>query len=204
MNPHIENFWHKKFDQDEYFYGTEPNDYLRQHASYLPKNGCILSLGEGEGRNAVYLAQLGFQVTAVDAAQSGLDKVRRLAESKKVHVNTLLVDLQNYTLSPNTWDGIISIFCHLPPALRRQVHTQIPQALKPKGVFLLEAYRPLQLDYKTGGPNSVELLYTAAELAAELTPLHLEHIAEIERNIHEGQGHQGRSAVVQVRAQRQP
>ncbi|AQS50938.1 SAM-dependent methyltransferase [Paenalcaligenes hominis] len=198
MNRNTDNFWHKKFDQSEYFYGQDPNDFLRETATHLPRGGRVLSLGEGEGRNAVYLAELGFQVTALDSAQSGLDKVTRLAQNKNVTVTTLWADLADYVFEPCAWDGIISIFCHLPPAVRQRVHTQIPQALTANGVFLLEAYTPKQLDYKTGGPSNIALLYQARTLAAELQPLAFTRLVETERYIHEGQGHQGQSAVVQV------
>lgn len=202
MNPSTNHFWHEKFKQNDYVYGTQANDFLTEYHHYLPKNGRILSLGEGEGRNAVYLAGLGYQVTALDAAQSGLDKVQRLAESQNVEVKTILTDLAHYEFEPNQWDGIISIFCHLPPTLRQQVHQQIPLALKTNGVFLLEAYAPKQLDFKTGGPSALEMLYTAADLATELTPLQFERLVELERNIHEGQAHHGTSAVVQIVARR--
>ena len=202
MNTSTDNFWHEKFKQNEYVYGTKANDFLANHVHHLPKNGHILSLGEGEGRNAVYLAELGFQVTALDAAQSGLDKVQRLADSKNVQIKTVLADLANYEFDANHWDGIISIFCHLPPALRQRVHQQIPSSLKPRGVFLLEAYRPQQLEFKTGGPGALEMLYNAVELGTELSALHFDHLVELERDIQEGQAHHGPSAVVQVLARR--
>lgn len=202
MNTSTDNFWHEKFKQHDYVYGTKANDFLSEYLHHLPQHGHILSLGEGEGRNAVHLAELGFQVTALDAAQAGLDKIQRLAESKQVHVKTILADLADYELEPHTWDGIISIFCHLPPALRQHVHQQIPYALKPHGVFLLEAYTPKQLEFKTGGPSAIDMLYNATDLATELAPLYFDHLVEIERNIHEGKAHHGQSAVVQVVARR--
>lgn len=202
MKAPIDNFWHQRFDQADYFYGKEPNDFLRSQVHHLPACGQVLSLGEGEGRNAVYLASLGYEVTAVDNAASGLEKIQRLAEEKQVKVNTVLADLSDYDLGTQQWDAIISVFCHLPLPVRQAVHKQIYTALKPNGIFLLEAYRPEQLEYKTGGPSNVELLYKASDIAAELAPLALDYIAEAQRYIHEGQGHQGQSAVLQVVASR--
>lgn len=197
-----DNFWHKKFDQESYFYGTQPNDFLRLHAHHIPTGGRVLSIGEGEGRNAVYLAEQGYEVTALDAAQSGLDKVKKLADQRGVQVKTQLVDLEDYVFEPAQWEGIVSIFCHLPALLRQHVHAQIGQSLNTNGVFLLEAYRPKQLEFKTGAPSHAALLYEAAILQEELSGLHFELLQEIERSIYEGDGHQGMSAVVQVLARK--
>lgn len=196
------NFWHQRFDQDSYFYGTEPNDFLRENQAVIPAHGHVLSIGEGEGRNAVFLAEQGFKVTAIDHAASGLDKIHKLAAKRGVNVETQLVDLNDYVFEMNRWDGIIAIFCHLPPLLRQQVHQQILQALKPNGVFLLEAYNPKQLKLKTGGPSNVDLLYTAESLQQDLTGLEFLHLKEIERIITEGEGHNGLSAVTQLIAKK--
>ena len=135
-----DTFWQARFEQKDYYYGTQANDFLQQHALNIPAKGRVLSIGEGEGRNAVYLASLGYEVTAIDIAESGLEKIRQLAAEKGVHVHTQQADLNQYEFEPNYWDGIISIFCHLPPRLRREVHQAAAAALKPAGVFLLEAY----------------------------------------------------------------
>ena len=112
--------WDERYSGDEYAYGTEPNDFLRTVAPRLPV-GNTLCLGEGEGRNAVFLAGLGHEVTALDASAVGLEKTRRLAEARAVSVRTLHTDLAQYTIEPGAWDVIVSIFCHLPPDLRRRV-----------------------------------------------------------------------------------
>ncbi|NLJ62110.1 MAG: class I SAM-dependent methyltransferase [Alcaligenaceae bacterium] len=204
MTKQTDNFWHQRFLQDSYFYGTQPNDFLKAQAHVLPKGGRVLSIGEGEGRNAVFLAEQGFDVTALDAAQSGLDKVQRLATERGVTVNTLCVDLNDYVFEPQQWDAIISIFCHLPPVLRARVHQGVVQALKPNGVFLLEAYVPKQLQYGTGGPKNLDLLYQASSLKQDLQGLNFILLEEVEREIYEGDGHHGLSAVVQLIAKKTP
>lgn len=196
------NFWHQRFDQESYFYGTEPNDFLRENITIFPAKGRILSIGEGEGRNAVFLAEQGFEVTAIDSAASGLEKARKLAAERNVSIETQCVDLNDYVFEENHWDGIIAIFCHLPPLLRQQVHKQISQALKPDGVFLLEAYHPDQLTFKTGGPSNKELLYEASYLQQDLDGLRLLRLKETQRTITEGEGHNGISAVVQLIAKK--
>lgn len=202
MTKSTANIWHEKYQQDEYLYGTDANDFLRAHSAHIPAGGRVLSIGEGEGRNAVYLAQQGYEVTAIDAAESGLEKVAKLAQARGVKVDTQLIDLNDYEFAQNHWDGIINVFCHLPPTLRQQVHGQIITALKPNGVFLLEAYSPRQLEFNTGGPSTLELLYCKNEIKNEMAELTIEYLQEVERYIKEGKGHDGMSAVVQLLARK--
>lgn len=192
------NHWDTTFSASHYHYGTEPNDFLKAHAHAIPAGGRVLCIGEGEGRNAVYLAEQGFVVTALDASKVGLEKTAALAASRNVDVTTVHADLADYDLGKQCWDGIVSIFCHLPPALRHKVHTAIPFALRKDGVFVLEGYRPEQLEYKTGGPNNVDMLYTLTTLEEELKPLSFVIAEEVVRHIEEGRGHQGTSATVQI------
>ena len=200
MSQNSKNPWDERYSQSEYYYGREPNDWLKLHSHSFPKGGNVLSLGEGEGRNAVYLAQLGLQVTAVDASRVGLEKLEKFAQEKGVHVTSVLEDLKGYEWGGECWDGIISVWCHLPPELRKQVHSRAVRSLKKGGIFLLEAYHPRQLIYRTGGPAQEELLMTLEDLRSELDGLDFSVAQEVERVIHEGQGHFGRSAVVQILA----
>ncbi|MBO1923566.1 class I SAM-dependent methyltransferase [Thiomicrorhabdus sp. 6S3-12] len=192
--------WDKRYSSEEYQYGTEANDFLKQSVHHLPQTGTgkILCLGEGEGRNAVFLAEQGFDVTAVDASEIGLQKALALAESRGVRISTQVADLANYDLGTNRWDGIISIFCHLPEALRLNLHQKVALALKPQGVFILEAYRPEQLLFATGGPPQVELMMTLEGLKNELADLEHRHLCELEREVNEGVLHNGMAAVVQL------
>ena len=132
----------------------------------LPK-GRVLSLAEGKGRNAVFLAQQGYAVTAVDGSQVGLDKAQALADAKGVAMELVCADLADYELCVNAWDAFVSIFCPLPPPIRQALYRKVLAALKPGGVFLLEAYTPAQIQHGTGGGKSVELLQAAASLRAE-------------------------------------
>jgi SAM-dependent methyltransferase len=193
--------WDQRYARDTYAYGTQPNDFLRQSAASLPV-GRTLCIGEGEGRNAVYLASLGHQVTAVDASLVGLEKARRLAGRNGVEIETIHADLADYEFAAGGWDAIVSIFCHLPPPLRAWVHRQAVKALTPGGVFVLEAYTPDQLRYATGGPATTEMMMDLASLQPELQGLEFLHGVETQRDIHEGEFHQGRGAVVQVIAVR--
>lgn len=189
--------WDERYDGDEYAYGTEPNDFLRVVAPRLPV-GRTLCLGEGEGRNAVFLAGLGHEVTALDASAVGLEKTRRLAEAKGVTVRTVHADLADYGIEPEAWDVIVSIFCHLPPDLRRCVNEQVVVGLRRGGAFVLEAYTVRQLRLATGGPAAAEMMMSLADLREDLAGLRLDHAVELEREIHEGCFHSGTGAVVQV------
>ena len=196
------SFWDERFAGEEFRYGTLPNDFLREHAAALPPRGRVLCLGEGEGRNAVFLAGQGFEVVGVDGSAVGLAKAARLAHERGVTITTRQADLAQYALGRAAWDGIVSIWCHLPAPVRARVHRDVVGALRPGGVFLLEAYTPAQLAYGTGGPSAIGQLPTAAALREELAGLHFDIAVEREREVHEGTSHNGRSAVVQVLARR--
>ena len=189
--------WDRRYDREEYVYGTDPNQFLVQMADMIPP-GAVLCLGEGEGRNAVWLAAKGYAVTAVDASSVGLGKAQRLAAAKGVAIATAHADLSCFDIQPEAWSGIVSIFCHVPPALRAGLHRRCVAGLRPGGVFLLEAYTPRQLAYGTGGPPSADLMMEAADLRRELAGLELAHLTECAREIHEGSLHNGKGAVVQV------
>ena len=194
-------FWDDRYRADEYAYGREPNEFLVEQAARIPR-GPILCLAEGEGRNAVFLAGLGHEVTAVDFSPEALRKTERLAREHNVKVTTVRADLAAYEVDAESYIGIVSIFAHLPPPVRMQVHAWVPGALLPGGVFILEAYRPEQLELNTGGPRDPSLLMTLDGLKDELAPLTIEVGRDAERQIHEGAFHSGWSATVQVVAAR--
>ena len=198
----MSNQWDERYATDEYVYGTQPNDFVRDHVTSLPPGGRVLCLADGEGRNGVFLAQQGMNVTSVDQSSVGLAKASALAEQRGVSISTAVADLVWYDLGTEQWDAIVSVFCHLPPDLRRSVHQRVVQALRPGGVFLLEAYTPQQLEFHTGGPPTVELLMTSSSLTEELEGLDMLLNHEITRDIHEGRLHDGPSAVVQVLARK--
>jgi len=194
-------FWNNRFAAPHFIYGETPNAFVAEMAAQIPA-GPVLFLAEGEGRNAIHLATLGHRVTAVDQSEAGLAKARRLAAARGVEIETVLADLENFTIEPGVWSGIVATFAHLPPALRCQVHAQAVRGLRPGGVFVLEAYTPAQLAFDTGGPKSPELLMTLAGLRDELAGLEFLVGREIEREVIEGDGHTGRGAVVQILARR--
>jgi SAM-dependent methyltransferase len=191
------DFWDTRYSEPGFVYGTEPNEFLALASKYIPK-GRVLCLAEGEGRNAVYLAGLGYDVTGVDASPVGMKKAAELAKSRGVNITTVVADLAEFAIEPNHWDGIVSIFCHVPPELRKRVHRAAVAGLRQGGAFILEAYTPRQLELKTGGPPTLELMMTLDVLKEELRGLELVEAREIERAVNEGHFHRGPGAVVQV------
>lgn len=189
--------WNERYSTEEYVYGTTPNEFLSEVSSQI-KGSQVLCLAEGEGRNAVYLAREGFDVLAVDASAVGLEKAEILADESYVNINTQVADLADYEIQPESWDGIVSIFCHVPPSIRKSLHQKVVAGLRPGGVLILEAYRPAQLAFKTGGPPNADMMMSLEGLKEELVGLELVHAKEVERNINEGSLHTGMGAVVQI------
>jgi len=189
--------WDERYGREGYAFGKEPNDFLRASVGRIPL-GKVLCLADGEGRNGVYLAGLGHRVRSVDQSVVGLEKASQLAAECGVEIETIVADLAAFAIEENSWDGIVSIFCHLPASVRRGLHEKVVQGLKPGGVFVLESYRPAQLEHGTGGPPVAELMVTLEELVADLEGLDLVHRCELEREVVEGAFHTGMAAVVQV------
>jgi SAM-dependent methyltransferase len=193
--------WDTRFAQQDYVYGIKPNDFLVSYASKLP-SGPVLSIGEGEGRNATFLATRGYEVTAVDGSSVGLQKAKKLAADHGAKIETIHSDLAEFRFGKEKWASIISIFCHLPKPLRKKVLQGAVEGLMEGGVILLEAYTPRQLSYGTGGPKTEDNLVDPEDLRIELEGLELEYFRAFDREIHEGILHNGMSAVVQVFARK--
>ncbi len=193
--------WDARYAEEGWAFGTRPNDFLREQAHYLPP-GRVLCLAEGEGRNAVWLAQQGYDVTAVDLSSRGLQKAKRLAADRRVRITVIEADLASFLIKANSWTGIVSIFAHVTSPVRRRVHASVLTGLTPGGVFLLEAYRPDQIGRGTGGPPDDERMLDLERLRPELGTLDWVLARELEREVIEGRYHTGRASVVQLVARK--
>jgi SAM-dependent methyltransferase len=193
--------WNLRYGDDEYFYGTIPNDFLQENAHLIPR-GSVLCVADGEGRNSVFLATTGRDVSSVDISDVGVAKTKELASEKGVSVDALVGDLANFDLGRNKWQGVVSIFAHLSSDLRQDLHRRVIESLAPGGVVLLEAYTVNQIGRGTGGPQVPELLMSAESLSQEFAALEIIHLKELERSVVEGSGHTGQAAVVQLIARK--
>lgn len=198
----LKNFWDERFGQAEYVYGREPNAFLAEHHLVFPKGARILSLGEGEGRNAVFLGRQGYDVTALDASEEGMRKLSRLAAEGGVLVSQRQEDVTRADLGRSRWNGIVSIFCHLPSADREALYGRVREALKPGGVFLAELFTPRQLGYQSGGPKDPDMLVELDGLSRAFEGFEIMLADEEVVSLDEGPFHQGLASVVRFIARR--
>jgi SAM-dependent methyltransferase len=191
--PEQSRHWDDRFSEPGYAYGDQPNDFLVEACKRFPAGGDALSLCEGEGRNAVYLARLGFRVTAVDFSEIGLAKARALAQLHGVTIETVVADLADFDPGAARWDLVLSIFAQPPSAIRQRLYRQMRQALRPQGRFVLET----KVDTAATGADRYPGVLL---LGAELAPLTLEIAREQERALSEGRYHAGMQRTAQILA----
>lgn len=191
-----QSYWNQRYFGDEFVYGTEPNSFLAEHIDILV--GPVLSIAEGEGRNAVFIAKHGLKVHAVDGSEVGLSKAQQLARSKGVEIETEVADLGIFEPKANYYGSVISISAHLPSTIRNRLYPLLGRSLKPDGIILLEAFSIDQLSKGTGGPNNPDYLMTLAKIEREFPNMHPILLREVEREVYEGTGHTGIASVVQL------
>lgn len=198
-----EAFWSERYQEvgEDYLFGTEPNHFLARRVSLLQKGQTALSLADGEGRNSVWLAEQGLDVTAMDISTVAIEKARRLATGRRVAVRFMLADVLAADWPPvelrDAFDWVIGIFIQfVGPEDRERQFAAIKQLVRPGGRVLLQGYTPRQLKHKTGGPSAVENLYTPELLRAAFAGWEIEELVDYEADLSEGQGHKGRSALI--------
>src|SRR5699024_874758 len=193
------NHWDERFRADEYVYGVEPNEWVRTVLdSEQGKN--IALLAEGEGRNAVHLARRGNNVTTYDFSKEGIAKTKQLAGSQGVTVETHLQDITIKDAVPReTYDISVNIFGHVPKDGKAQTFSNLIGCVKPGGRIVFELYSTDQLEYGTGGPPDIGMLYTIDEIKGYLEPLSAEiiHLEKETVERHEGRMHSGMASVIQ-------
>ncbi len=187
----MSEFWNQKFAHAEYFYGDKPNDFLRSQVFRLRPGARVLVVGDGEGRNGVWLAEQGFDVTSVDYSSVGCEKSRTLAAQKNVHLTTHCADLLSWDWPVAKFDAVVSIFLHFTPQERRIVHAHIQAALAPNGWLIVELFHPNQLNYRSGGPKNRDMLVSTTELEADFPALNWQLMMAGTTRLTEGSGHEG-------------
>ncbi|OGI38953.1 MAG: SAM-dependent methyltransferase, partial [Candidatus Muproteobacteria bacterium RBG_16_62_13] len=162
-------FWDSRYGEPGYAYGTEPNAFLRDQSGRLAPGSRVLVVGDGEGRNGVWLATRGHEVLSVDASAVGLAKARRLAAERGVVLQTEEAELSTWRWPVAAFDAVVSIYLHFRPDIRARMHAAMLAALKPAGLLILEAFTPDQLKYSSGGPRDREMLYTSDLLRQDMS-----------------------------------
>jgi cyclopropane fatty-acyl-phospholipid synthase-like methyltransferase len=191
--------WEARFAGPDYHFGTEPNAFLKSKADLLKPGQKALSIADGEGRNGVFLAEQGLDVLAMDFSPTALAKSQALARQRGVTIRTEQADLDTWRWPAGAFDVVVAIFFQFcAPPLRTRVFDGIKRALKPGGLLLMEGYTPKQRAYKTGGPSEVENLYTRKLLEESFADFASVDIREYDSEIHEGPGHGGMSALIDL------
>ena len=162
----MKNKWDEKYSSEEYFFGTEPNDFLKEEIEKLP-SGKALFIGDGEGRNSVFAATLGWNSDAIDLSSVGKEKALKLAEEKNVEINFKIAEALNYNYPSETYDAVAIIYFHVEKKLREEFNRKITKTLKPNGSLILLVYDEEHLKNESNGPSDINLLYTLSEIAED-------------------------------------
>jgi cyclopropane fatty-acyl-phospholipid synthase-like methyltransferase len=191
--------WETRFAATDYVFGTAPNVFLKSQAHLLKPGQKALAVADGEGRNGVWLAEMGLDVLALDFSANALKKARALAAARRVELRLQQADLATWSWPTAEFDVVVAIFIQFAdPAFRKTIFDGIKQALKPGGLLLMQGYRPEQLNYRTGGPPQIENLYTRALLEDAFRDFASIDITEHDSMVDEGGGHAGMSALIDL------
>lgn len=199
----MKEFWNGRYSQRGYAYGISPNEYFKDKIDRLKPVGNLLLPAEGEGRNAVYAAKLGWNVTAFDYSKAGQQKALELARENGVSLTYLVQDAQSVELAPEQFDCLALVYAHIEGETRASLHSRLLTSLKPSGTVIFEAYATEQLHYQqkynSGGPKEANMLFTLEDIQQEFTGLQMEELQKIEIIAQEGKYHQGPSCVIQFK-----
>ncbi|WP_050615674.1 class I SAM-dependent methyltransferase [Bacillus testis] len=190
--------WDKRFSDQDFVYGKNENEFLNKMSGILPASSQVGCFAEGEGRNAVFLAKQGHKVTAYDHSRVGLEKTKKLAEEKGVHVETVEMDLTEQKVEKGQFDAAVMIFGHVPEKDQPFLFDSMIGSLKPGGYLIVEVYSKDQLRYKSGGPDSEKLMYDPIDVLQWIKPYTCLHFYYGEEEVNEGKRHTGRGHVIQL------
>ncbi|BAH43847.1 conserved hypothetical protein [Brevibacillus brevis NBRC 100599] len=192
------NIWNERFHSEEYFYGEEPNVFIEQQAYRLEQGQKVIAFAEGEGRNAVFLAKRNLQVTAIDYAESGLQKTKKLAQKHSVDVITQKMDLLEEGVPSEEYDAAIMVYGHFHKNAQTMILNKMKKAIKPRGIMMLEVFSEEQLKYGTGGPQDLDMLYDPREILAWCKGHEVVHFFYGEQERVAGKAHTGLAHVIQL------
>ncbi len=191
----MKEFWNERYANKEYAYGVKPNEFYKDQVSHIPK-GKILFPAEGEGRNAVYAAEQGFEVFAFDISEDAKRKADLLASEKKVTINYDSASVEETKYTENYFDAIVFVFVHFPLIVRNQYYQKLLSYVKPNGTIIFEAFGKEQIYLNSGGPKQVQMLFSEEEIMNLFPNVDFKLIETAETTLDEGPFHQGRANVV--------
>ena len=199
-------FWEERYGNAEFVYGKLPNKYFKEKIDEL-SIGKALFAAEGEGRNAVYAASLGWEVTAFDQSLSAKIKALKLAENNKVSIDYLVSDLSNFNYKSTSFDLLVLIFVHFPEEKRRIYHRQLTQTIRKGGYIILEAFSKNHINNqkenpKVGGPKNADMLYDLGEIKEDFQNFEFLEAYETETELNEGEHHKGKGSIIRILAKK--
>lgn len=195
--------WDERFSTPGRWFGDQPNIFLQREAARLRPGASVLSVADGEGRNAIHLAEQGYRVTAFDLSPVAVEKARLWAAERGAQVAFEVGDVDTWSWAPAAFDAVAAIFVQFAgPAMRERMFAGMWRTLKPGGLLLVQGYTPKQLEYRTGGPGRLDHLYTARMLRELLPDAQWLLLSEHEQTLAEGKGHAGRSALIDAVARK--
>lgn len=196
----MKDFWNNRYSDSQYVYGELPNEYFKKILSGLDP-GKILLPAEGEGRNAVFAASIGWDVTAFDISEAGKEKAERLADKYGVNIQYIVGDEEGLVFDAESFDAIGLVFAHFPGMVRHKIHHRLSTYLKHGGHMIMEAFSKRHLVYnltnhKAGGPKDDNMLYTVEEIRSDFPDYHILELLETDTTLCEGEYHQGNASVI--------
>ena len=188
--------WDARYDAEGFTFGEQPNRYLESMLSRLRPGQRALALGDGEGRNGVWLGRQGLDVTSLDWSARGLAKALALASRHGIVLETVAADLTRWDWPQGCFDLVAWIFVHLPSDDRALVAQRAVDALAPGGLLVLEGFSPAQEGRRSGGPRDPALLWTADEARHLFGGLRLLECLGGTVLLDEGPRHQGEAEII--------
>jgi len=200
MNDTWTERWNDRYSSEEFAYGTAPNNFLREQLEKL-NSGTILFPAEGEGRNAVFAAQLGWKVSAFDISAEGKNKALKLAEANNVVIDYQVGELETLNYQAEQFDAIALIYAHFPAAIKSSIHRTLENYLSKDGYIIFEAFSKKHLQYlaindKVGGPKDIESLFSIEEIQSDFPDYEIIQLEEKEIELNEGLFHNGKGSVI--------
>jgi hypothetical protein len=197
----MKEMWDQRYSGEEYYYGILPNLFFKEKLEGLHPGRLFLP-AEGEGRNAVFAAGLGWQVTAMDFSSQAKDKALKLAASRGVSIGYLIADLAGADPGNEVYDAAGLIYLHMDPGYRQLVHRKIMNSIKPGGYIILEAFNKNQVNNSSGGPKMPDMLFSIKMLEEDFAGLDFELLEESDIYLEQGDGHQGKASVIRMLARK--